>query len=154
MKNCLGYCAAPCKISAQSDLISGNDSQNRLAGKKSSFSAQFLTLHNLDQKNMLFWTPFLKHFCYLPFYHLILFQRLHLDRQIITMYGNQRVSCTIMFCTNSFSFLAEFAQLSHSFWVNIVAQISWYLENVFGYWITNIHTISQVQTSRVKDKLS
>ena len=49
------------------------------------------------------------------FYHLILFQRLHLDRQIITMYGNQRVSCTIVFCTNSFSFLAEFSQLSHSF---------------------------------------
>ena len=76
MKKILGYCAAPCKISAQSDLISGNDSQNRLAGKKSSFSAQFLTYHNLDLKNMLFWTPFLKTF-------LIFFQHLLNVRSMI-----------------------------------------------------------------------
>ena len=46
MKKCYRYCAGLCQISAQSELVSGNDSRKRLAGKKSSFSTQFLTFHN------------------------------------------------------------------------------------------------------------
>ena len=56
------HCWTSCKITAQTDKNSGNESKIRLTGKKSSFYAHFFTPRIFYQKTREFWTPFFTFF--------------------------------------------------------------------------------------------